>query len=136
MSGQRRTTAEVGQRGEALIASQLADQGFLILGRNVRVGRLELDIIAQRDDVVVFVEVRTRTERRIADPFESIDRAKIMRLRRAAARWLAEARATGKIGGELSVRFDVASVVLCPEASRGAPAANPGARVDYFEDAF
>jgi putative endonuclease len=116
-----RASKKLGDDAEALIASHLASQGFAILGRNVRVGRLEIDLIARRGSTVIFVEVRARSNDRIAAPFESIDRMKIARVRRAAALWLGAAKL-----GPIDARFDVASVVFdCP-----------GGRVDYFEDAF
>lgn len=106
---------------EALVASELARRGFAILGRNVRVGRLEIDLIARRGSLVVFCEVRSRASSALLDPIETIDRSKAQRIRRAAARWLAGARL-----GAVEVRFDAASVVFdCDPA-----------RLDYFENAF
>lgn len=131
LSSSRLTPAQVGQRGEALTADYLAGRGFVILGRNVRVGRLEIDVIAQRDDLVVFVEVRARSNRRTAEPFESIDRGKVQRLRRAAARWLEQWPARGQ--AMVNVRFDVASVVLDGDAAAKHPA---NGEIQYFEDAF
>lgn len=90
------------------------------MGRNVRVGRLELDVIAQRGNLVVFCEVRARVSAGIAPPYESIDRKKIERVRRAALGWL-----TQRGGPRLDVRFDVASIVL-----------GPPMKMDYFESAF
>jgi putative endonuclease len=116
-----RARGEVGREAEALVATKLASQGFAILGRNVRVGRLEIDVIARRGGLVVFCEVRARTNDRTAQPYESIDRAKIGRVRRAAAAWLEKSGLRG-----VGVRFDAASVVLDV----------PGGRIDYFEDAF
>ncbi len=86
----------------------------------MRVGRLELDVIARRGSLVVFCEVRARMHDGIAAPWQSIDRAKIARLKRAARAFLADARL-----GSVSVRFDVASVVL-----------GPPTRIDYFDEAF
>lgn len=116
-----RSRAETGNQAEALVAAQLASRGFAILGRNVRVGRLELDVIARRGSIVVVCEVRARTSARIAEPVESIDRRKIERVRRATAIWLA-----GASLGSVSVRFDAASVVF----DRDPP------RIEYYEDAF
>jgi putative endonuclease len=114
------TTKATGDRAEEIVAARLVGEGFEILGRNVRVGRLELDVIAKRGSLVVFCEVRARTHDRIAAPWESIDRAKIERIKRAARAYLA----TAKLGG-VSVRFDVASVVL-----------GPPTKIDYFDQAF
>lgn len=113
------STKETGDRAEAIAAAELERRGFTIIGRNVRVGRLELDIIAQRGKLIVFCEVRARIADTIA-PYESIDRAKIERLRRAALGWL-----TQRSGPRVDVRFDVASIVL-----------GPPVKMDYFENAF
>lgn len=86
----------------------------------MRVGRLELDVIAQRGNLMVFCEVRARTSADIAAPYESIDRKKIDRVRRAALGWL-----TQRGGARVDVRFDVASIVL-----------GPPMKMDYFENAF
>jgi putative endonuclease len=114
--------AELGRRAEALVADYLAGQGFAIVGRNVRVGRDELDLIARRGELVVFCEVRCRSHGGFMHPAESIDRAKQLRVRRAAARWLSAQRL-----GSSEVRFDAAAVLRSAD----------GALVlDYFDAAF
>jgi putative endonuclease len=114
------STKATGDRAEAIAAAELEKRGFAVIGRNVRVGRLELDVIAQRGRLVVFCEVRARTRHGIAAPYESIDRRKIERLRRAALGWLA-----ARTGPAVDVRFDVASIVL-----------GPPMQMHYFENAF
>jgi putative endonuclease len=112
---------EAGALGEQLVARRLESQGFQVLACNARVGRLELDVIAARGSLVVFCEVRTRNSRAFLDPIETIDRAKVGRVRKAAAQWLA--------GQQLrfdEIRFDAASVLLD----------GPEPQIDYFEAAF
>jgi putative endonuclease len=53
--------ATTGKTGEALVASMLESQGFKILERNYRKFYGEIDLIAVKNDLVVFVEVRSRT---------------------------------------------------------------------------
>ena len=60
MSG---TPQELGRWGEMWVAQHLQRAGYVILARNWRSGPLELDIVAQDGDTVVFVEVRTRRGR-------------------------------------------------------------------------
>lgn len=108
-------------RGEDLVAARLAAQGFQVLARNARVGRLELDIVAARGGLVVFCEVRTRTISALLEPVETIDRAKVARVRRAAAQWLAAQQLHFA-----EIRFDAASVVL----------AGPEPVITYYEEAF
>ncbi len=117
----RRSRGETGRDAEALVAARLENQGYVILGRNVRVGRLELDVIARRGSIVVVCEVRARSHARFAEPVASIDRAKIDRIRRATAQWLIHADL-----GDIFVRFDAASVVFDQDPPR----------IEYYEEAF
>ena len=78
-----------GRIGEYHAAQYLEHRGYTILGRNVHVGPDELDIIAHRDGLLAFVEVKTRTNGRFGDGAEAIDERKIRRMRRAAIRWFA-----------------------------------------------
>lgn len=112
--------ARLGSEGEQLVASHLAAAGFQIVACNVQIGRLELDVIARRDDLTVFCEVRTRASRAFVDPIETIDARKQRRIRAAAAAWLARHGQTGQ------VRFDAASVVLNADERT----------LTYYEDAF
>lgn len=114
---------ETGRRGESLVAARLESDGFEIVARNVRVGRLELDIVARRGTLLVVCEVRTRRSARFMHPAASIDRAKALRVRRAAARWLAQ---SGLPRGDL--RLDAAAVVL--EGPGGEP------EITYYEGAL
>jgi putative endonuclease len=110
-----------GESGEALVAQRLEAAGYQILARNVRVGRSEIDIIASRARLVVFCEVRTRSSSALMEPAESIDRAKVARIRKAAAGWLHSQKLQF-----LEIRFDAASVVLD----------TPEPRITYYEQAF
>lgn len=115
--------AELGNRAEALAAAHLVEHGYAIIDRNVRVGRLEIDVIARRGQLVVFCEVRARTDDTWVAPHHTVDARKAGRIRAAAARWLRE-HASGR---HASIRLDVASVVI--DAS-GSP------RLSYFEGAL
>lgn len=113
--------AALGAQGESLTATHLEQRGFSIIGRNVRVGRLELDLLALRDGLLVICEVRTRASRTQVEPVDTIDRRKRERVRRAAELWI---HAHGYADHE--IRFDAASVVIGP----GEPS------LSYYEDAF
>lgn len=112
----------LGDQGEALAAGHLEASGYTILARGYRTRRGEIDLIASRRGVLVFVEVKTRRGERFAAPAESVDRGKRLRLARAAAHYLAASGAAAA-----SCRFDVIAVT-CPEGG--------GVRVDHIEDAF
>jgi putative endonuclease len=113
--------AELGRRAEMLAANHLEQLGFTLLARNARLGRLELDIIARRGGLVVFCEVRSRSDDRFISPADTITPVKMRRLRQAATLWLREAR----LGG-VEVRFDAACVVFDV----------PQGRLTYYEGAF
>jgi putative endonuclease len=115
----RRT--ELGRRAEESVAGYLQEKGFEIIARNERVGHLEIDIIAKKGSLLVFCEVRARTDDTWMTPAQSLSSTKLERLRRAATQWLVSAQSSA-----VEVRFDVASVVYDV----------PQGRIDYFEDAF
>ena len=114
-SGKQRAAVRraLGERAEGLACEHLARLGFEIVGRNVRVGRLELDVIARRGRLLVFCEVRARSSDRSMWPSQSVQGRKAGRVRRAAAEWLRECSV-----GPLDVRLDVASVVFDTPAGR------------------
>lgn len=112
----------LGAEGEARAAAHLESLGYRILARNVRAGGVELDLVAARGPVVVFVEVKTRRGRRFGAPEEAVHAAKRARLVRGAAAWLRAERPAAR-----RVRFDVIAV--------DAPPAGPF-RLRHIEAAF
>jgi putative endonuclease len=112
----------VGAYGERVAVRHLTDQGMVLLDRNWRCGAGELDAVLRDGDVLVFVEVKTRRSARYGTPAEALVRAKVVRLRRLAALWLAQAGVRPR-----EVRFDVVSVL--PQA------AGPAA-VEHLRGAF
>ncbi|WP_448851005.1 YraN family protein [Corynebacterium sp. 335C] len=86
--------ARLGRAGERAVAAALAESGHEVLGVNVRVGRDEIDVLARRGPVLHVVEVKTRTSA-LWGGAESVTSGKLVRLRRAAARWLEEHGAPG-----------------------------------------
>lgn len=67
----------VGDEGEDLAASWLSSAGFSILHRNWRSGRYEIDIIAEKDGVLHFIEVKTRRSARYGNPEVQVGREKL-----------------------------------------------------------
>jgi putative endonuclease len=109
-AGRRRdvTPHELGRRAEIVVADELFARGFAVLARNVRLGALELDVVARRGPLVVVVEVRARGPRALVGPFESVTRTKRARLVQAVNRlWR---RRLAAMKGVERVRIDVASV--------------------------
>jgi putative endonuclease len=117
--------AVTGRRGEHLAAVHLGRRGYEILARNARTPAGEIDLIARRGGVIVFVEVKTRRlaradglhDRPEPDPLASLRSRQRARLRRAAAAWLRSERRKPAAGGAVrgraaTIRFDAIGVVL------------------------
>ena len=87
-TARRRTV--LGAYGEALAARHLIDQGMVLLDRNWRCDLGEIDLVLRDQGVLVFCEVKTRSSLAFGSPLEGVTERKAARLRRLAARWLAE----------------------------------------------
>lgn len=108
---------DAGAWGERWAARLLRACGCAILERNARPTRRgEIDLVARRRGVVLFVEVKTRGDERLGRPLDAVDARKRGRLRKAAAHWLAQHRLQ-----EAPHRFDAVEVV-------GAPGRRPALR--------
>ncbi len=79
---------QVGREGEDAAARALEALGWTVLDRNWRCARGEIDIVAQHDDELVIVEVKTRRSTAFGTAAEAVTTAKVRRLRRLAAAWL------------------------------------------------
>ncbi len=97
-----------GRDAEELAVSDLEAAGFRVLWRNVRIGALELDVVAKKDDLVVIVEVRARAAGSLEGPLASISRTK-RRALLSASRGLWRGR-LAKMPDVARVRIDVAAV--------------------------
>ena len=78
---------ETGMLGENIACDFLGKNGYHIIEKNYRCPGGEIDIIARQEDTLVFVEVRTKTNRRFGTPEESITPTKMERLRTVAAHY-------------------------------------------------
>ncbi|MCD4674114.1 MAG: YraN family protein [Anaerolineaceae bacterium] len=67
----------IGRRGEDIAAKYLAERGCSLLERNVRTAYGEIDLIVQRKEALIFVEVKTRTSRAYGYPETAITEAKM-----------------------------------------------------------
>jgi len=81
-------STRLGQAGENRAARYLQRRGYRILGRNIRLGRGELDMIALHDDIVVFVEVKAHKSYESA--LLAVHPDKCARLQSAAETWLSQ----------------------------------------------
>jgi putative endonuclease len=108
----RTSAQQLGDAAEALVASRLAESGWTIHARNVRIGRHELDIIATDPGpppTLVFVEVRWRARRDFGLAEETVDRRKRAHLRTAALRLLSGPDREAHLP-RLPIRFDLVVV--------------------------
>ena len=96
----------LGAYGENLAARWYEDNGYTVVAQNWRGAAGEIDLVVQRDGVVVISEVKTRTSAAFGSPAEAVGPAKQKRLRRLAAEWL-----TATSPGRVDIRFDVVSVL-------------------------
>lgn len=95
----------LGEAGEKAAAEYLVKAGYHILHKNWRKGHLELDIVAYKDNELVIVEVKTRTDTVHLLPQEAVTPQKIRRTVIATDKYLK----TFSI--DAPVRFDIISVV-------------------------
>jgi putative endonuclease len=117
VNGQR---ASLGRWGEDAAAGYLQASGYAILGRNLRLGRDEIDLVARKEDLLIFVEVKTRTSSSFAYPEDSVTMHKRERMLAAAERYLDEYPESPE-----SWQFDVIAV-------EGGPGQNT--RLTHFEN--
>ncbi len=96
----------VGAYGERLASRYLQAAGLVLLESNWRCREGEVDLILRDGDDLVFCEVKTRRTDTYGTPAEAVAPAKARRLRRIAARWLAERSVRPR-----EVRFDVVAVL-------------------------
>jgi putative endonuclease len=97
---------ETGRLGEQLAVQYLRDKGYTILETNWRSGKAEVDIIAKIKEILVFVEVKTRSSVQFGFPEEYVCAKKEKLLFRAAGNYME------LVHHEWEIRFDIVSVVL------------------------
>jgi putative endonuclease len=95
----------LGQWGESRAADYLSGKGYEIVARNVRTEYGEIDLIASVEDIIVFVEVKTRSSLRYGYPEEAVTEVKKQHLVDAAQAYLQSLDS-----GETAWRIDVIAV--------------------------
>ena len=110
---------EIGDFGEEITAEYLENNGYRILDRNYAKPFGEIDIIAIKDDLIAFVEVKTRKSDAFAYAAEAVDFYKQQSIRRASQAYLME-----KNMSDFLMTFDIAEVYLDTR------------KINYIENAF
>lgn len=100
------STREIGDKAEEIAAGFLTKKGYTILERNWYSGHHEVDVIARHQDIVVFVEVKSRKSNSIQEPYMAVNRNKQQMLISAANAYIRNRNINDE------VRFDVISIVL------------------------
>ena len=110
-----------GRSGERAAADYLEKLGHIILEKNYRNGRIEIDLISLKDGILVFTEVKTRTGTGFGMPEEAVNIKKRSSILKAAEQYILEQNRTEDI------RFDVLALQQRKDG---------GYEITLFEDAF
>ena len=95
---------DLGKWGEGVAADYLEQQGYSILERGWRSGHKDIDLIAFKQGILAFVEVKTRKNNAYIQPKQAVDRHKIKLLMTAANRYICN----NNIDAE--IRFDIVAI--------------------------
>ena len=115
------TTKNLGNTGENLAATFLENHGYKILEKNFRIRSAEIDIIAEKDNVIIFVEVKTRSNIRKGTPAEAVNIRKQKKIIEAASVFLQDENFC-----ECACRFDVIEIF----------AVGKDFKINHIENAF
>ena len=96
----------IGNQGELLARKFLEEKVYEILDENWRFRKAEIDLIAYKNPVIVFVEVKTRENNRFADPEDFVTKAKQKLLAMAAGEYI------HLMNHQNEVRFDIISILF------------------------
>lgn len=96
---------QFGKLGEDIASNYLIKKGYRILQRNYRFSKVEIDLICETAEEIVFVEVKTRTSDQMAYPEQAVGKAKQKNIRFAATYFLEEKEISKP------ARFDIIAVV-------------------------
>ena len=120
---------EFGLQGERVAERFLRAKGWKILQRRYRSGHRDIDLIAQRENLVAFVEVKARMGADFGDPVEAVNWKKRNELVRSAVTWIDRHGRPGEV-----YRFDVVGVLVSSRLGAGEPGER--VRVRHVENAF
>lgn len=112
---------DFGKIAEDLAADYLQKSGYTILVRNFRFQKAEIDIITEKEGLIIIVEVKARSTDAFMLPQEAVTKTKIRSIVLAANHYLE------KSGKQNEVRFDIISVL---------PDENRNLTIDHIADAF
>ncbi|MBS1645730.1 MAG: YraN family protein [Bacteroidetes bacterium] len=111
-------TTEIGKQGEDMAASFLREKGYRIIAQNWRSRHLEIDLIAQKNQLLLIIEVKTRKNTLFGSPQHFVSKSKQQKLLKAAHEYLL------KHPEETEIRFDIIAIVTDTQ------------NIEHIEDAF
>lgn len=115
------THNEFGKKAEDLAVEYLQKDGYKILARNFRFQKAEIDIIAEKEETIVIIEVKARSTDAFMLPQEAVTKTKIRSIVSAANHYLEESNTQNE------VRFDIISVL---------PDETGNLKIEHITDAF
>jgi len=113
----------IGAFGERLAKEFLIRRGYEVLAANVRISKLELDIVARKDGRLIFVEVKTRLASNIGPAEDALKSSQIKDLKRAMSAYCRINKKSLE-----SSRLDFIAIDLKPKSS--------SAKIKHFQDIF
>lgn len=115
------THNDLGRKGELMAKLYLEQQGYEIMDENWCHGKAEIDLIAYKDKVIIFTEVKTRTGNGFGEPEDFVDNRKQQLLAEAADEYIYLMNHEGE------VRFDIIAILFRNEENY---------KLNHIEDAF
>lgn len=102
-----RNNRKFGAAGEIIAEMHMKKNGYKIIQKNYRTPDGEIDLIAEKNDMLVFIEVKTRTNQQYGLPEESINTARANRIRKVALCFLSDSKGNRNS----DIRFDIISIL-------------------------
>ena len=99
---------DLGKLGEDLATNYLEENGYSILERNFVIQKAEIDIIAQKDNVLAIVEVKTRSSLDFGSPQDFVKQKKIQLLIKAVNAYINDREKDFQ--EDLEIRFDIVAI--------------------------
>ena len=112
---------EIGKKGEAIAKAFLLSKGYQFLEANWRFKRAEIDLIFKDDEILVFIEVKTRSSDHFGQPEEFLSENQERLITTAASAYMES------INHDWEIRFDIVSIIFQSEQSYS---------IKHIEDAF
>ena len=112
--GKENIKKEVGNKGENIACTFLESKSYNIVEKNFRAAKCEIDIIAQKDEYIIFIEVKTRSSQKFGSASQSVGGAKRKNIIKAAEMFIA----LNDLYIDMQPRFDVIEVYIDVKAGR------------------